>query len=46
MTMGQCWRLAQAWYPDRLKPDWQRMTQAEMMQVFERVGLAGQFWRV
>jgi hypothetical protein len=46
ITLDQCWRLAQAWYPSRLNMDWRRMDAEEMQAVFTRLGLTGEFWRV
>jgi hypothetical protein len=46
MSLDQCWRLSQEWYPGRLKPDWRRMNAPEMQAMFERIGLTGEFWRV
>lgn len=46
MTLEQCWELARAWYPDRLKPDWRRMSVDEMRALFARIGLTGEFWRL
>ena len=44
MTLEQCWRLSQLWYPGRLAPDWQRRNAAETQAVFAAVGLTGAFW--
>jgi hypothetical protein len=44
--LDQCWKLAQAWYPERLKPEWRRKSAEEMQAVFDAVGLQGEFWRV
>jgi hypothetical protein len=44
--LDQCWRLALAWYPERLKVGWRRMDAADMQAVFTRLGLTGDFWRV
>ncbi len=46
MILEQCWQVARAWYPDRLKLHWRRMTADEMRAVFTQVGLSGEFWRV
>jgi hypothetical protein len=40
----QGWRLAKAWYEDRLSPDWRRKTPEESRGVFEEIGLTGSFW--
>ena len=42
--LATCWRLAQAWYADRLSPDWRRRTPAEAREVFDQLGLTGEFW--
>jgi hypothetical protein len=41
----QLWQLAQAWYSNRLDPDWQRKTPAEAEETFAGIGLTGDFWR-
>ncbi len=40
------WQLADAWYADRLQPDWRRLTSEEMEALLDRVGLRGAFWRL
>ena len=40
------WRLADAWYADRLRLAWRRLTPGEAESLFERVGLRGAFWRL
>ena len=44
VRMDQLWRLAVTWYSSRLEPDSRRPAPAEMRGVFERIGLAGDFW--
>ncbi len=46
MTVEQQWRLAQAWYSNRLSPSYRRKTPQEAEAVFAEVGLSGPFWRV
>lgn len=46
MTLEQGWRLALAWFNDRLSPDWRRKTPAETEEVFARIGLSGPFWHL
>lgn len=46
MTPEQQWRLAAAWYANRLARDWRRRTPAEAEAVFAQLGLAGGFWRL
>jgi hypothetical protein len=36
--------MADAWYRDRLSPDWRRRTPSEAEAVFAQVGLTGAFW--
>jgi len=33
LTPEQCWRLAHAWYKDKVKPDWRRHTLEENRSV-------------
>ncbi len=40
------WRLAEAWYADRLSPGWRRRTAEEAEDLFGRLGLTGDFWRL
>ena len=42
----QMWRVARAWYGDRLAPDWERKTPEEAQAIFEETGLTGPFWRL
>ena len=46
ISLDQCWKLARAWYPDRVKSEWRRKDVAGMKAVFDDVGLEGEFWRV
>ena len=43
---AQLWRLAEAWYRDRLDPDWTPRTRDEHQAVLASVGLTGGFWRL
>jgi hypothetical protein len=45
-TLETCWRLAQAWYRERLSRDWRRRTPAEAQAVFDQLGLTGDFWKL
>jgi len=40
----QCWRLARAWYADKLSPEWRRKSLDEAAAVLAGVGLTGPFW--
>ena len=46
MTLEQCWKLAHAWYADKLAPDWRRKTLEEAEAVFAEIGLSGPFWQL
>jgi hypothetical protein len=43
-TPQQGWRLAQAWFADRLQPSWRRRTPEEAHAIFTSIGLTGPFW--
>jgi hypothetical protein len=45
-SLEQLWRLAGAWYADRLAPDWRRRTPEEAESLFASLGLTGDFWRL
>ncbi|HET6747810.1 MAG TPA: alkylmercury lyase family protein [Actinomycetes bacterium] len=40
------WRLASAWYGDRLRDDFRRRTPAEANAIFAGLGLTGPFWKL
>jgi hypothetical protein len=46
VTVPQMWQLAEAWYQNRLDPEWRRRTPEEAQEVFGRVGLTGAFWKI
>jgi Alkylmercury lyase len=46
LSLQQGWKLAQLWYGDRLKPEWQPMAAGEAQAVFAEVGLIGEFWKL
>jgi hypothetical protein len=46
MSTDQIWGLADIWYHDRDDPLWQRRTREESQQVFEDLGLIGDFWKL
>jgi hypothetical protein len=47
LSLGQCWRLARAWYgPDRRSSEWRRFSPAEAEAVFIEAGLSGPFWSI
>ena len=39
-------RLAEAWWNDRLDPDWQPHTREQNQAILESLGLTGPFWRL
>ena len=45
-SLEQGWRLADAWYRNRLDPEWRRRTPEEVEALFSELGLAGDFWRL
>ena len=38
--------LAQAWWSDRLAPDWRPHTRDQNQAILAGVGLTGEFWRL
>ena len=46
LSVEQCWRLADAWYADRLSSKWTRRPPHEAQAVFDAIGLRGAFWRL
>jgi hypothetical protein len=44
MSPEQCWRLAQAWYSDKLSPTWRRKTLEESEALLASIGLTEPFW--
>jgi len=46
LSLPTAWRLARAWYHDRLSPTWRRRTPAETQALFDALGLTSPFWRL
>ena len=46
MSPEQCWRLARAWYGDKVSPDWRRKTLEEAEAMLAGIGLTNPFWRL
>ena len=46
LSLEQAWKLADAWYRDRLSPDWRRRTVDEAHELFRSLGLTSEFWRL
>ena len=44
LSLGQLWQLADAWYADRLAPDWRRRTPEEAERLFADLGFESGFW--
>lgn len=44
MSVAQAWALSQRWYGNRLDRDFRRPTAAEARDIFDSVGLTGEFW--
>ena len=44
VSLDQLWRLAVAWYENRLSPGARRPGPEEMRRIFAGVGLQGPFW--
>jgi hypothetical protein len=38
--------LAEAWWGDRLEPNWQPHTREQNQAILDRLGLTGPFWRL
>jgi hypothetical protein len=38
--------LAEAWWGDRIAPDWQPHTREQNQEILDRLGLTGPFWRL
>ena len=46
ISLSLAWALAEAWYANRLAPDWRRRTPSEAQDLFTRLGLTGSFWQL
>ena len=44
VTLEQLWQLAVRWYRSRLQADARRPEPAELVQLFDEIGLRGDFW--
>jgi hypothetical protein len=45
LSVQQAWMLADAWYRDRMSPEWRRRTAEEAHELFRSLGLTSDFWR-
>jgi len=46
IPLDTCWRLARAWYHDRLEESWRRKSAEEVRELFETLGLTSDFWQL
>jgi hypothetical protein len=46
LTVTQLNSLAQAWWSDRLSPDWRPHTRDGNQAILDRLGLTGDFWQL
>lgn len=46
LSMAKTAELAEAWWWDRLEPDWQPHTLESNQAILDRLGLTGAFWRL
>jgi hypothetical protein len=44
IPVAQVSELAQAWYSDRLAPDWSPHTREQNQAILDGLGLTGEFW--
>jgi hypothetical protein len=45
VPLAQVWTLAQAWYGDRMHPDFRGRSVAQAQDIFQRAGLRSDFWK-
>jgi hypothetical protein len=45
VTLDQVWKLAVAWYGNRLTAESRRPVGAEVQAIFREIGLEGPFWQ-
>jgi hypothetical protein len=46
IPVGKLSELANAWWSDRLSPDWRPHTREQNQATLDRLGLTGEFWRL
>jgi hypothetical protein len=46
LTPEQGWRLADAWFRNKVRPDWRRHTLEEAEAVLAEIGLTGPLWNL
>jgi hypothetical protein len=46
ISLEQQWKLAQAWYADRMEFDWRRKTAEEVRALWRELGFTASFWEM
>ena len=46
ITVTKLAELAEAWWADRLDPDWRPHTREQNQAILDRLGLTGELWRL
>jgi len=46
ISIAKLAELSDAWWSDRLAPDWQPHTREQNQAILETLGLTGDFWRL
>lgn len=46
LSLDTTWRLARAWYHDRLEPSWRRKTVQEAQELFTELGMTSPHWKL
>lgn len=46
VPLPQLRELADAWYSDRLSPDWRPRSREESQAILDGLGLTGEFWQL
>ncbi len=46
LSATKLWELAEAWWGDRLDPDWRPHTRAQNQAILDGLGLTGEFWQL
>jgi hypothetical protein len=46
ITISKLAELSNAWWGDRLSPDWRPHTREQNQAVLDALGLTGEFWRL
>lgn len=46
LTVDQAWKLAVAWYGNKMEANWRRATVEETEALLTKLGLTGPFWNL